>query len=119
MRWALGLGALVVKWAEHLVGGMAPDGVVLVNSGGHRAAGLLTGGEAGAAQQLEFQGGSFSPAPSCDRLLVAGFGRRCAPWDVGASTGQQPVTAGARVRTCRCSVFVGSGRHRLVGEMRG
>jgi len=53
----LRLAVFVVDGAEHLVGRVPADRVVLVDPPGDRPTGLLPGGEVVAAQQLELDGG--------------------------------------------------------------
>jgi hypothetical protein len=63
LRWCLGcvvaagLGVFVGDGAEHAVGGVAADGVVLVDERCDSPPGLLASGEAVLAEQFEFQGG--------------------------------------------------------------
>ena len=61
----------VVDGAELVVGGVATDGVVLVDPAGHRCAALLPGGEAVIAQQFELEGGTaVAPASAAGEIAV-------------------------------------------------
>jgi hypothetical protein len=54
-RFALVVEAgLVVDWGQHVVGGVTPAGVVVIDPGGHRPARLFVSVKVTATQQLPF-----------------------------------------------------------------